>query len=64
MKQQQDSIQRLNITSEERDKYTDLHLVSLSHFKISPSQARTYLDFKAPLYLLHLLQEVNDEKTP
>ena len=32
MKQQQDLIQRLNLSAEERDKYTDLHLISLSHF--------------------------------
>ena len=66
MKQQQDSIQKMNITFEERDKYTDLHLVSLSHFKIGPGQVRPrkYRDFKAPSCLLHLIQKVTDEKTP
>ena len=55
MTQQEDSIQKLNITFEERDNYTDLHLVSSSHFKIGLGQARRYLDLKGSSCLLHLI---------
>ena len=43
MTQQEESVQKLNITFEGRDKYTELHSVSLSHFKIGLGQARKYL---------------------
>ena len=43
---QEESIQKLNITFEGRDKCTGLHLVSSSHSKILLGQARKYLDFK------------------
>ena len=34
MTQEEDSIQKPNITFEEKDKYTDLHLVTFIHFKM------------------------------
>ena len=47
MTQQGYSILKLNITFEERGNYADLHLVSLSHFKIGQTR-KQYLDFKGP----------------